>query len=96
MGCCLLTLGAFISPRLALFFMWILGDVLSRAYSSWVIPLLGFFFLPWTTLIYALAWDWSTGHHLRWFDWVLVAFAFFIDLSSYAGGRRAREARAAS
>ena len=94
MGCCLLSLFALISPRLALFLLWVFGDVLSRAFSSWVIPLLGFFFLPWTTLVYALAWDWSAGHHLHWFDWVLVALAFLIDLSSYGGGRRAQMARA--
>jgi hypothetical protein len=74
--------------------LWIFGDVLSRAFSSWIIPLLGFFILPWTTLVYALALDWSTGHHLHWFDWVLVALACFIDLSSYAGGRQAQVARA--
>jgi hypothetical protein len=96
MGCCLVSLFALISPRLALFLLWIFGDVLSRAFSSWIIPLLGFFLLPWTTLVYALAWDWSAGHHLKWFDWVLVALACFIDLSSYAGGRRAQMARAAA
>jgi hypothetical protein len=95
MGCCLVSLFALISPRLALFLIWIFGDVLSRAFSSWVIPLLGFFFLPWTTLAYAALWDWSAGHHVNGFDWVIVAFFFFVDLSSYAGGRRARYARAA-
>lgn len=95
MGCCLVSLFALISPRLALFVLWIFSSVLSRAFSSWVIPLLGFFLLPWTTLAYALAWDWSAGHHVSWFGWVIVAVFFFIDLSSYAGGRRARTARAA-
>ena len=65
MGCCLLSLLALISPRLALFLLWIFGDVLSRAYSSWIIPLLGFFFLPWTTLVYAAAWDWSAAHRVN-------------------------------
>lgn len=96
MGCCLISLFALISPRLALFVMWIFGDVLSRAFSSWIIPLLGFFLLPWTTLVYALAWDWSAGHHLNWFDWLLVALACILDLSSYASGQRARMARGAA
>lgn len=95
MPCCLVALFALISPRLALFLVWIFSDVLSRAYSSWIIPLLGFFFLPWTTLVYAAAWDWTAHHHLHWFDWVLVGLAAFVDLSSYDGGRRARAARAA-
>ena len=95
MGCCLVSLFALISPRLALFVLWIATNVLSRAFSSWVIPLLGFFLLPWTTLAYALAWDWSTGHHVSAFGWVIVVLFFFIDLSSYGGGRRAQMARAA-
>ena len=53
MGCCLVALISLLSPRLALFLLWIFGDLLSRAFSSWVIPLLGFFLLPWTTLTYA-------------------------------------------
>lgn len=96
MGCCLLSVAALISPRLVLFLMWIFGDVLSRAFSSWIIPLLGFFILPWTTLVYALAWDWTAGHHLHPFDWVLVALAAMVDLGSYIGGRRGQMARAAA
>ncbi len=39
-----------ISPRLILFLMWLLSDYLSRAFDSALWPLLGFCFLPWTTL----------------------------------------------
>ena len=56
---CFLALIALLSPRLALFLIWIFSDLLSRAYSSWILPLLGFFLLPWTTLAYAALWDWS-------------------------------------
>ena len=94
MGCCLISLFALISPRLALFVLWIFSTVLSKAFSSWIIPFLGFFLLPWTTLTYALAWDWSSGHHVHVFGWVIVVLAFFVDLSSYGGGRRAQIARA--
>jgi hypothetical protein len=89
---CLLALLALISPRLVLFLLWVFGDLLSRAFSSWVIPLLGFFFLPWTTLVYAAFWDWAPGHHLSW-RWVFVGLAFLIDLGAYGGGRRAQSAR---
>lgn len=93
MGCCLVAMLALISPRLVLFLMAIFGDVLSHAYSSWVIPLLGFFLLPWTTLTYALFWDWAPHHHVYGIDWFFVVLAFLVDLSSYAGGRRAQVAR---
>jgi hypothetical protein len=90
---CLLALLALISPRLVLFLLWIFSNVLSRAFDSWVVPLLGFFLLPWTTLAYAAFWDWGPGHHVTGFEWFFVALAFVIDLGSYVGGGRARSAR---
>ena len=48
---------ALISPRLALFALWIFSDMLSHAFDSWVVPFLGFFLLPWTTLAYAVMWS---------------------------------------
>ena len=87
---CLLALLALISPRLVLFLLWIFGDLLSRAFDSWIVPLLGFFFLPWTTLAYVAFWDWGPGHHVVGFEWFFVVLAFFIDLIADAGGARAR------
>ena len=51
---CLVALLALISPRLALVAIWLFSDLLSRAFDSWILPLLGFFLLPWTTLGYAI------------------------------------------
>jgi hypothetical protein len=89
MGCFAVLL-ALISPRLALFFVWIFSDLLSRAFDSWLVPLLGFFLLPWTTLAYALMW--SSSDRVYGFEWFIVGLAFFIDLASYAGEQRRREA----
>jgi hypothetical protein len=87
---CFLALLALISPRLVLFLLWIFGDLLSRAFDSWIVPLLGFFLLPWTTLAYAAFWD--SGRHVSGFEWFFVILAFLIDLGSYDRGRRARAA----
>ena len=87
---CFLALLALISPRLVLVILWIFSDLLSRAFSSWIIPLLGFFFLPWTTLAYAAFWHWGPGHHVYGFEWIFVALAFFIDIGADVGGHRAR------
>jgi hypothetical protein len=89
---CFLALLALLSPRLALFFAAIFSDILSRAYDSFIIPLLGFFLLPWTTLVYALAYD-ANPKHLTTFEWLLVAVAFLLDLGSYGFGQRMRGRR---
>ena len=51
---CLVALLALFSPRLALLAIWLFSNLLSRAFDSWLVPLLGFFLLPWTTLAYAV------------------------------------------
>jgi hypothetical protein len=87
--CCLVALFALISPRVALFVVWLFTDWLSRAFDSWIVPLLGFFLLPWTTLAYAAMWVY--GHNgVTGFEWFIVILAFLADLSSWSGGRRAR------
>ncbi len=89
---CFVALLALISPRLALFFVWLFSDLLSRAYDSWVLPLLGFFLLPWTTLAYAAMWDIGCGANgVEGFEWFIVILAFVADLASYASGSRARD-----
>jgi hypothetical protein len=91
MGC--IAVFALISPRLALLLTWIFTDVLGRAYDSWILPVLGFFLLPWTTLAYALFWDWGAGHHVHGFEWFFVVLAFLVDVGAFAGGNHARQQR---
>ena len=86
---CVAAVFAFISPRLAIIVVAIFSDILSRAYDSWFLPLIGFFLLPWTTLAYAVMWDVGT-HRVNGFEWFVVVLAFLVDLGSYAGGQRAR------
>lgn len=85
---CLVALLALISPRLALFFVWIFTDDLSRAFESWVVPVIGFFILPWTTLAYAVLWQSSRG--VNGFEWFIVVFAFVVDVGSYVRAGSAR------
>ncbi|HEU0025152.1 MAG TPA: hypothetical protein VFQ12_10990 [Thermoleophilaceae bacterium] len=86
---CVVALLALISPRLALVFVWLFSDLLSRSFDSWFLPLLGFFVLPWTTLAYAVMW--STGtNDVTGFEWFIVGLAFVLDLGSYVGGQRGR------
>jgi hypothetical protein len=88
---CLIALAALISARLALIIVWLSSNLLSRAFDSSIVPLIGFFLLPWTTLAYAVMWD--SGHRVNGFDWFVVILAFLIDLGAYAGSDRVRSAR---
>jgi hypothetical protein len=89
---CFVALFALISPRLALFFIFLVSDLLSDAFASWVLPLIGFFILPWTTLAYAVMWSVGTND-VTGFEWFIVGIAFVVDVSSYAQGQRSRAAQ---
>jgi hypothetical protein len=83
MGCLLVLLAAF-APRVTLFFVWIFSDLVDRAFSGFVIPLLGLIVLPYTTLFYVLAWS-PVGGVSGW-GWLVVALGFFCDLGHLAAG----------
>jgi hypothetical protein len=85
---CLVVLLAFLSPRLALFAIFLFSDLLSRAFDSWFVPFLGFFLLPWATLAYAVMW--SSSDRVYGFEWFIVILAFAIDMGSYARSGRLR------
>ncbi len=78
---------ALIGPRVALAFTWLFTSWVDRAFDAFLIPLLGFFLVPWTTLAYVLVWR---ADGLSAWGWVVVAVGLFADLGSYgsAGLRR--------
>ena len=94
---CLVVLAVLALPRLVMFLLWILPThYLSDAFGTWVWPLLGFFFLPTTTLGYAVAQNRYGG--VQGWGLVLVIVGVLIDLGALGGGRglgkRWRERRA--
>jgi hypothetical protein len=52
---CLFALVALITPRFVLFFLWLFTNYLNTAFSSGWWGILGFLFLPTTTIAYAIA-----------------------------------------
>jgi hypothetical protein len=88
---CFVALFAFLSPRLAIFAVWLFSDRMAAAFNSFWIAALGFLFLPWTTLAWAVAYAVPKG--VTGFGWFIVIFAFFVDLASYGSGQRTRRAR---
>lgn len=91
MGCCagVLVLGG--APRLALFLLWLFTERLELAFDSFVIGLLGFIFLPYTAVLYALAYAPIEG--VSGFGWFVVAFGFVLDITSYTSGGYANRRR---
>jgi hypothetical protein len=81
--CCALLLASGLGPRIALFFWWIFGDKPDAAIDSWVWGLLGFLFLPWTTLMYIIAWSPVVGINGFW-DGVLIVIGVMLDIATYA------------
>lgn len=82
--CCLLTVLLFLGPRAGILVWWLLDTARWTAAftGSFIWPLLGFLFLPWTTLMYVLVYQGGiTG-----FDWIWMGLAALADISSYAGG----------
>ncbi len=79
MGCL-----ALFFPRLAIVLIWLFSDYLGRAYETVVWPLLGFFFLPLTTLAYA--WAINANGTVSGIYLVVVVVAVLIDLGLLGGG----------
>jgi hypothetical protein len=84
MGCFGVLLGLAI-PRVVMVVLWLFTNYLERAYDGVVLPLLGFFFLPTTTLTYAIAQN-ETGGVQGW-GVVWVAIGLALDLGIWGNGR---------
>ena len=86
--CCVLILLAFFTPRIVLFLMWLFTNYLSRAYDSFLLPFLGFLFLPATTLAYAIAQNDLGG--TSGLGLVVILIGLAVDIGLLGGGARRR------
>ena len=81
--CCLVLTAGLIGPRIALLVWWIFGDTVELAFDSWIWPLLGLIFLPWTILAYLIVWSPIVG--VDGGEWIIVALGFLADVLTYSG-----------
>jgi hypothetical protein len=81
---CLLVVIVLLFPRVVLVAMFLLSNYLQRAYHDFLIPVLGFIFLPLTTLVYA----WLVNSHLPLNGMYLIVLivAVIIDVGGWSGG----------
>lgn len=82
---CLLAIGGLTVPRVVIVLLWLFSSYLERAYDSFLWPLLGFFFLPTTTL--AWAWAENTRGEIGGVHAIIVIVAVLLDLGFIGGGR---------
>jgi len=75
-------------PRFAIILVVIFSDFIGRAYDTTVWPLLGFVFMPLTTLSYA--WAINSRGSVDGFYLVVVVVAVLMDLGMIGGSSRAR------
>jgi len=91
---CLVGCIALAFPRVALFLVWFFGDdYLSRAFGTFLWPLLGFFFLPLTTLAFAFGVNTlGNGGDMPPLGWLLVLVGLAGDLGLLRGGAHGAKA----
>lgn len=83
---CLVGCLALFMPRVALVLVALFSDVIGEAYSSFIWPLLGFFFMPVTTLGYA--WAVHSDGEVRGGELVVVVLAVLVDFGIIGFGAR--------
>ena len=87
MGCLLLIL--FLAfPRVALVLLFLFSNYLQRAYHGLILPIIGFLFLPLTTLAYA--WMANTGRPTSGVNLLILIVAVVIDLGGLGHGASRR------
>ena len=81
--CCFFLALVIFGPRLAFLIYWLTPygqTAISAAYNGFIIPFIGFIFLPWTTLFYAMLFP------MQGFDWLILGFAVLADIVSWGFG----------
>ena len=85
---CLLAFSIAVAPRLVLILAWIFSDRWQIVWQNdWVMPLLGIIFLPFTTIMYMLAWQPAGpgGANIEGWDWMWILLGLILDISKWMG-----------
>lgn len=92
MGCCFLAVVGSFFPRIALLLMWIFTSYVDRAFTGFLLPLVGLIFLPFTTIMFCLVYS-PAANGVVGANWIWVFLGLLLDFSSYAGGGYGQRSR---
>ena len=81
---CLLVIAVLAFPRVILVLMFLFSQYLQHAYHGLIVPVLGFIFLPITTIVYA--WLVNTHSPIAGVNLLLIVIAVVVDLGGWGGG----------
>ena len=91
--CCVIAALFALGPRAAILIWWLVDQVRwNAAFDTFLIPLLGFLILPWTTLMWVLVFPGGVDG----FDWVWLGLAVLFDLVNIGGSAYGNRTRIAS
>jgi hypothetical protein len=81
--CCFFTILLLLGPRVAAPIWWLVNPLRwSNAFNgSWIWPVLGIIFLPWTTMMYVIVFP---AGIMGW-DWLWMGLAVVADILWYTG-----------
>jgi hypothetical protein len=83
--CCFFTALVFLGPRFAGILWWLFQPARwNLAFDTFIIPILGIIFLPWTTLMYLIVWSPITG--IYGLDWLWLGLGVVADIAMHSGG----------
>jgi hypothetical protein len=85
---CLFLLVTILSPRLGILLLWAFTNYVSRAFDTWIWPLLGLILLPWTTLLYILVA--APVGSISFWGWLFVALGLVMDISGHVNSYTSR------
>ncbi|MCD2191896.1 hypothetical protein LQ327_00640 [Actinomycetospora endophytica] len=90
---CLLIILLILGPRAVIVVWWLIAPLQwSATFGTLLWPIIGFLILPWTTLVYMLV---APGGVVG-LDYLWLALAVLVDVSSHAGGRVYQRRRSAT
>jgi hypothetical protein len=88
---CLFVLLLLLFPRVVLAVMFLTSNYLQRAYHDLLILILGFVFLPITTIVYA--WLVNTHSPIQGINLIYLILAVVVDVGGLGGGEGYRRRR---